>query len=189
MDAMKEKHSVSLDNYLQQLEFEAQSKTPLWSKELRQLRKREKILACQENYIEAQKVKDNVDLLEVEERKKALADNRDGSIARRETSFRRRQQAEVDVLQKKIDVQGETSKKRFESYSSRFSAKLEITATFALVLCCAAIIDSIAHSCPCSSQRSLRGKSNTKITKSKVSCITAAKQSVIATTSPHIYVW
>jgi hypothetical protein len=115
MDAMKEKHSVSLDNYLQQLEFEAQSKTPLWSKELKQLRKREKILACQENYIEAQKVKDNVDLLEVEERKKALADNRDGSIARRETSFRRRQQAEVDVLQKKIDVQGETSKKRFES--------------------------------------------------------------------------
>ena len=116
---MKEQHSHSLERFLEELEIEAQSKTPLWSKELKQFKKREKILAYQENYCEAQKVKVIVDALEKDEQEKAMVARRDGTIARKETSFRQKQEAEVQVLLKRIRFQREANKKRYDSDCKR----------------------------------------------------------------------
>lgn len=114
LDAMKEQHILSLEKYLEKLEIEAQSKTPLWSKDLKQFKKREKILAYQENYGEAQKVKVIVDVLEKDEKEKAMVARRDGTIARKESSFRQKQEAEVRVLLKRIRFQRETNKKKYD---------------------------------------------------------------------------
>lgn len=115
LNAMREQHSHSLDCYLKQLEKEAESKTPLWSKELKQFKKREQILAYQENYAEAHKVKVIVDALEKEEKDKAMAVSRDGTIARKETAFRQKQEAEVQVVMKRISAHKETSEKQRET--------------------------------------------------------------------------
>lgn len=119
VNAMKEQHVASLEQHLKQLEIEAQSKTPLWSKELKQFRKREKMLAYQENYAEAQKVKVVVDALEKEEKKKMIIQHRDGTIARKETALRQKQDAEVKVLLKKIELQRETNTKKRNSDCKR----------------------------------------------------------------------
>lgn len=112
---MKQKHSFALENYQLQLEKEAQSKPPLWSKELKEFKKRERILAYQENYAEAQRVKVVADALEKDEEEKTMAARRDGSIARKEVSFRQRQDAELQVLTKKITSQRDSNLKKRDS--------------------------------------------------------------------------
>lgn len=115
LSAMKERHSQSLNAYLEQLEKEAQSKIPLWSKELKQFKKREKILASQENYTEAQNVKVIVEALEKEEQEKAMVKTRDGSIAMKESAFRQRLDSELQVLCKKIKTLRKTNEEKQKS--------------------------------------------------------------------------
>ncbi len=112
---MKEKHSIALEKYLFQLEKEAQSKPPLWSKELKDFKKRERILAYQENYAEAHKVKLVADALAKDEEEKTIIARRDGTIARKEASFRKRQEAEMQVLMKKITSQRKSNLKKRET--------------------------------------------------------------------------
>ena len=116
---MKGEHDTSLIHYLKQLEIEAQSKTPLWSKELKEFKKREKILAYQENYAEAQKVKVVADALQRDEEKKTMIARRNGTIARKEAAFRHRQDAEEQVLSKRINSQRETNVKKRNSDCKR----------------------------------------------------------------------
>lgn len=115
LNAMKEKHSQSLEVYLEQLEKEAESKTPLWSKELKQLKKREKFLAYQENYAEAQNVKVVADALEKEDKEKAMTAIRDGSIAKKEAALKQKQENEMQVLSKRIKSIRETNKNKKDS--------------------------------------------------------------------------
>ena len=119
MLAMKEQHASSFERYLEQLEVEAQSKTPLWSKELKQIKKREKILAYQENYAEAQKVKVVADALQKDEEKKIMMARRDGTIAKKQASYQQKQEAEKQVLLKRVKSQRETNMKKRESDCKR----------------------------------------------------------------------
>ncbi len=109
---MKQQHDIALKKHLIQLEKEAESKPPLWSKELKEFKKREKILAYQENYREAHKVKIVADALQKDEEEKAMEARRDGTIARKEASFRQRQEAEIEVLTKKITSCRESNLKK-----------------------------------------------------------------------------
>ena len=112
LDSMKNKHQIALEKYLIQLEKEAQSKPPLWSKELKEFKKRERILAYQENYTEAHKVKVVADALAKDEEEKTMEARRDGTIARKEISYRQRQEAEIQVLTKRIKSQRESNLKK-----------------------------------------------------------------------------
>ena len=112
LNSMKNKHQLALEKYLIRLEKEAQSKPPLWSKELKEFKKRERILAYQENYSEAHRVKVVVDALAKDEEEKTMEARRDGTIARKETSYRQRQEAEIQVLMKKITSQRDSNLKK-----------------------------------------------------------------------------
>ena len=93
--------------------MEAKKKPPLWSKELKEWRKKEKILAYQENYAEAQKVKTISDAIEEEERMNINA-NSDGIVARKEANIRQQQEAEIRALTKRINAQMEANKQKRE---------------------------------------------------------------------------
>ena len=116
--SMKEKHNCSLEEYKRKLEIEARGKPRLFSKELKEWRKKQKILAYQENYSEAQKVKEISDAIEEEENMNINA-NCDSTASVKAANFKQQQDAEVKALTKRIDSQRETNKQKRETDCKR----------------------------------------------------------------------
>lgn len=107
--SMRDRQDSSLEEYLRKLEIEARGKPHLFSKELKEWRKKQQILAYQENYSEAQKVKVISDAIEEEETMNINA-NCDSTALIKAANFRQQQEAEVKALSKRIDSQREAHK-------------------------------------------------------------------------------
>ena len=113
VNAMKDRHTSSLKEHTTKLEIKERSKPKLFSKELKEWRKKQKILAYQENYSEAQKIKVISDAIEEEERMSINA-NCDSSAAKKAIRFEQQQEAELKALIKRIVSQKEANKQQRE---------------------------------------------------------------------------
>lgn len=84
--------------------------------QLKEFRKREKILAYKEHYAEAQRVKVISDALEEEERNKKQRDSNE-NWSRKEKTYVQQQRAEMMALVKRIDTQRDMNRvKREQDY-------------------------------------------------------------------------
>ncbi len=101
IDSLKQQQESNMENMTKKLEAEARSTPPVWSKELKEWRKRERILAFQEHYSEAQKVKLISDSLEEEELRKK-DDKSKGTLERKKNNYVQQQRAEMAVFLKRI---------------------------------------------------------------------------------------
>lgn len=106
---MRTKQESELQRYKEKLSTKAKSKPPLWSKELKQWRKREMILASEENYSEAAKVKEIADALELEEQNK-IKNQSHGSCSRKENNMHNQHAAALQALTKRISSQRESNR-------------------------------------------------------------------------------
>lgn len=112
ISTMRERHSESIQKYEQKLEIEAKRKPRLFSKELKEWRRKERLLVEEENYSEAQRIKLISDAIEKKERENINACNYD-VIKRKLSNLREQQEAEMNALLKRIDMQrGIGSKKK-----------------------------------------------------------------------------
>ena len=111
---MKKKQEKAMMKYREEVHSEAQSKPPIWSRDLLDLRNREKVLAYQENYSEAQKIKSITDSLEEEERQ-TMTSCFDSSLAHKERNCQKLQEVEVQALLKKIESKRRENNKKRES--------------------------------------------------------------------------
>lgn len=116
IDNMRERHSASLHKYEQKLEIEARRKPRLFSKELKEWRRKERLLIEEQNYSEAQRVKLISDALEEEERQSMNAFDYD-AIKRKSSNLKEQQENEMNALLKRIDAQRETFKVKKEGDS------------------------------------------------------------------------
>lgn len=116
--SMIDRHKTRMEEYGRKLEIEARGKPRLFSKELKEWRKKQKILAYQENYSEAQKVKRISDAIEKEETSNINAKS-DNSASFKSANFRQKQEAELKALAKRIDSQREANKNKRESDCKR----------------------------------------------------------------------
>jgi hypothetical protein len=99
---MTERHAANLLAFQQELREEVGEKPPRWSRELLDWRRRQHMLAKQHNYVEAQRVKKVADQMEQKERE-AMEENQALAFARRESQFRKQQQAELKALLMRIE--------------------------------------------------------------------------------------
>lgn len=111
---MKKNHEKAMIGYREELNYEAQSKPTIWSRDLLDLRNRQKVLAYQENYSEAQKIKTITDSLEEEERQ-TMTSCFDSSRAHKERNYQKLQEVEVQALLKKIESKRRENDKKRES--------------------------------------------------------------------------
>lgn len=114
--SMGERHNASIQKYEQKLEIETRRKPRLFSKELKEWRKKERLLVEEENYSEAQKVKLISDALEKEERENINSHNHD-VVKRKSCNLQEQQDAEMNALLKRIDTQRELCKSKKENDS------------------------------------------------------------------------
>ena len=114
LSTMKERHEKMLTEYKEELHVEAQLKPPIWSRDLLDLRNRQKVLANQENYSEAQKIKSITDSLEEEERK-TMTSCFDNTLTHKERNCRKLQEVEKQALLKKIETQRRENNKKRQS--------------------------------------------------------------------------
>ena len=98
------RQSEDLEEFRKRIQLERMSQPLKWSRELLEWRKRQHMLARMKNYAEAQKIKAVSDALEDKERRSMNADFA-GSSSRKEESFQQQQQAEIEALVKRINVQ------------------------------------------------------------------------------------
>ena len=116
--SIKEQHSNSLQHHENKLSIEARNKPRLSSKELKEWRKKETLLVQEENYGEAQRIKEISDAIEEEERININASNND-SVMFKATNFRKQQEAEITALIKRIDSQRGANKNKKEEDCKR----------------------------------------------------------------------
>ena len=95
---MNEKHAAELASYEAKLKL----RPPKFSKELLEWRQRQKTLAKQKNYAEAQKIKRIADLMEGKERTR-LSQDATSQNARKVATYKKRQQQELVALLKRVD--------------------------------------------------------------------------------------
>lgn len=102
-EALKERHKEALAKYMEQIEAETEPRQAKWSKELLNQRKVQDTLAKQKNYIEAAKVKDEIDVMERKEiaKWKAL---RSAKISSLEDQFKQKQHLEMSGLMARINA-------------------------------------------------------------------------------------
>lgn len=116
--SMRERHESNREEYRRKLEIEERRKPRLFSKELKEWRKKEKILAYQENYSAAQKVKLISDAIEEEETMNINA-NCDNTASTKALNFGRQQDAELRALIKRIDSQRDSHKQKRDTDCKR----------------------------------------------------------------------
>jgi hypothetical protein len=95
--------------FMEKIKKETTPRTPRWSKELLNLRKIQDTLAKQKKYSEAQKTKQQADVLEIKEHGQWKA-KRDAKIAALEDQFLRKQALEMHGLLKRIQSGREEQK-------------------------------------------------------------------------------
>lgn len=105
--AMKERHCTSIHKYEQKLEMEARRKPRLFSKELKEWRKKEKLLVQEQDYSGAQRVKLIADAVEGEEKERLDAYD-DNTVQRKLSNLRQQQENEMNALLKRIESQRES---------------------------------------------------------------------------------
>ncbi len=100
---MTEKHAMQLRAFQDKMQKDIISKPPKFSKELLDWRRREKILAKQKNYAEAQKIKRIADMMEQKERGR-LGSKTNSNFARKEKELKQKQKGELKALLKRIEL-------------------------------------------------------------------------------------
>jgi len=100
---MTEKHAMQLREFQDKMQRDLVSKPPKFSKELLDWRRREKILAKQKNYAEAQKIKRIADMMEAKERGR-LGNKTNTNFLRKEKDLKARQKGELKALLKRIEL-------------------------------------------------------------------------------------
>ena len=118
ISSMHERHAVALQQHEKKLFIEASNKPRLSSKELKEYRKKEKLFVQEENYSEAQRIKELSDAMEEEEMSNINASN-DSSVMIKATNFRKQQDAEITAMAKRIDTQREANKNKKEEDCKR----------------------------------------------------------------------
>lgn len=108
---MGEQQEAKRKTYLDMLELKAKSKPPLWSKELKEMRKLEQLLVSEEDYSEAAKVKEKADTMEAIEQS-SISQIKDGSNLKKEKNLQDQHNAELSALMKRIDAQRNTHKEQ-----------------------------------------------------------------------------
>ena len=102
-------HEEKMIIFQEKMLKDMQSKPPKWSRELIEWRKRQHILAKQENYAEAQKIKTISDALEDQEQQ-SINSNFSGIFKTRENNLRKQQVSEIRAMTKRL----ETERKEYE---------------------------------------------------------------------------
>lgn len=110
VEAMKERHAASLNEYLRKLQQEP-LKRPKFSKELLNLRRIQQTLAKQKDYAEAHKVKLKADNLEAFELEK-LRNHHQVRMQSLAEKFKERQSGELTALLKRVQTGREEQKKQ-----------------------------------------------------------------------------
>jgi len=110
---VKGRQSIDLAAFHDKCAKDTKSKPPKWSHELIQWRKRQRVLAEQGNYADAQQIKVVADAMQDEERERMNSSSA-GSLERKEEALRRKQEAEIRALLKRIDVRRRELKKQRE---------------------------------------------------------------------------
>jgi hypothetical protein len=118
LNSLRTNQEAKLQRYREKLNIKAKSKPPLWSKELKHWRKQEMILASEENYSEAAKVKEIADALELEEQKN-IKNQSNSSCFRKESNMQKLHEAELQALTKRINAQRESNRKQREDDCKR----------------------------------------------------------------------
>ncbi|KAL0592537.1 hypothetical protein ABG067_000101 [Albugo candida] len=100
---MSQKHALELSDLREKLTQDSAERTPKFSKELIDWRRRQYRLAQQKKYAEAQKIKQFVDGMEQYERTKLGGDCHTGH-SKKEAKLRQQHQAELQALCKRIEA-------------------------------------------------------------------------------------
>nr|CCA21095.1 transmembrane protein putative [Albugo laibachii Nc14] len=103
MQQMNQKHAVEMGELREKLTHDSAERTPKFSKQLIDWRRRQHRLAQQKKYAEAQKIKQFVDGMEQYERTKLGGDCHTGH-SRKEAILRQHHQAELQALCKRIEA-------------------------------------------------------------------------------------
>ena len=115
---VKERQRIDIAAFQDKLVEDMESKPPKWSHELIQWRKRQRFMAEQGNYADAQRIKAIADAMEAEERS-CMKNKFAGSFGRKEDALRQKQEAEIQALRKRIDVRCKELKKQRETDCKR----------------------------------------------------------------------
>jgi len=118
ISSIHERHAIALQQHEKKLFIEASNKPRLFSKELKESRKKEKLLVQEENYSEAQRIKELSDVIEEEERLNTGLGN-DSSVMIKATNFRKQQDAEITAMTKRIETQIGANKNKKEDDCKR----------------------------------------------------------------------
>jgi hypothetical protein len=102
-EALKERHKENLAKHMEQIEAETEPRHAKWSKELLNQRKIEETLVKQKNYVEAAKIKEEVDKLERKEEAKYKALRR-AKLSSLEDQFKQKQHLEMSGLMARINA-------------------------------------------------------------------------------------
>lgn len=119
LDELRRTHEQQLANLRKEVAEEVKSKPQRWSKELVDWRKREAIMADQQKYQEAQRIKTVSDALESKERASKNS-NLESSLQLKEGNLNKQHAAEMSALKQRID----TKRREFDQQRRRDEARV-----------------------------------------------------------------
>jgi hypothetical protein len=122
IEELNETHQSQLSSLQKDLTDELNSKSKRFSKDLVDWRKREVIMADQQFYQEAQRIKQVSDALEAKE-KSNMNSRFENSLRMKEANVKRQQSAEMDALVKRIDTKRREYEKQREVNTERLSQR------------------------------------------------------------------